>query len=716
MSVVLGLLVGSAALPSAANAASAPPRIDLRVLVVTDGTPWVEAIRAELAAEGAPATVVTLGDSTRPQLTSAFLADQLSDGTPHAKFQGVVLPSQAPTGLGAAELTALSSFEQDFAVRQITGFAYPNVTVGENSPLYSGALDGTTAQVTPAAAAAGFGYLAGPVTFEDNDPTMTEAYGYLATARPDDPATGAHFEPFLTASVPGTSTTGVLAGVYRASGIEQLVLNFAYNGDQQQFKVVSHGIVTWLTRGVHLGYYRNYLSVHVDDLFGADDRWNIAAHCTPGNNDCPPGTPDTTPIRMTPQDAVDAAAWQTAHDFRFDFLFNGGSSDEIVADQGSDPLTTTLQSLATQFRWVNHTYTHEFLGCVQDFTVIPWRCATDPATGQTAWVSQQFIDDQIAKNLTFAQQHGLAVVPDELVAGEHSGTLILPQQPQDNPNFLAALQADGIGWLGMDASREPAQRQVASALGVPRHPINVFYNVANPAEEVAEYNWIYTSRADGGSGICEDHPDTTTCIKPLDGATGYQSYILPLESRIALGHVLGNDPRPHYVHQSNLAEGRLLYPLLENILSTYRAEFAANAPVVSPSLTDSGVALQRQAAWQATRDAGTVSAYEQGGAVTVEGTADASVPVTVPDGTTVNGAAFGDAYAGERSGYADVGPSRVLTLTRPSARTQPSSALRVPAARIVASLATAPRPSVPNQAAPRKANIATAATLPRAAK
>ena len=115
----------------------------------------------------------------------------------------------------------------------------------------------------------------------------------------------------------------------------------------------------------------------------------------------------------------------------------------------------------------------------------------------------------------------------------------------------------------MDASREPAQRGVGSALGVPRHPINIFYNVANPDEEVSEYNWIYTSVADGGSGICTANPETTTCIAPLDPATGFTGHIVPEQVRIMLGYVLTNDPRPFYVHQSNLAESGLLYPVLD---------------------------------------------------------------------------------------------------------------------------------------------------------
>jgi len=46
-----------------AAAATSAPRVDLNVLVVTDGTPWVEAIQQQLASEGVPTTVVNLADS-----------------------------------------------------------------------------------------------------------------------------------------------------------------------------------------------------------------------------------------------------------------------------------------------------------------------------------------------------------------------------------------------------------------------------------------------------------------------------------------------------------------------------------------------------------------------------------------------------------------------------------------------------------------------------
>ena len=211
--VLIALLVALAGPGPAAAAGS--PRIDLRVLVLTDGSAWVEGIRQQLDAEGVPSTVVTLADPARPVITSAFLADQLADGTPHAKFDGVVVPG---SGVSADELAALAAFEAQFGIRQVDAFSFPSAAVGLNAPAFAGSLDGVTATVTPAGLGDAFRYLTGPVAFEDNDPAVAESFGYLTTPLPDDPATGSHFEPIVTAAAPGTATQHVIAGVHRSGG------------------------------------------------------------------------------------------------------------------------------------------------------------------------------------------------------------------------------------------------------------------------------------------------------------------------------------------------------------------------------------------------------------------------------------------------------------------------------------------------------------------
>ena len=680
------------AAPSAAAATA--PRVDLGVLVITDGNPWVEAIRQQLTSEGVPVKVVDLSNSGRPAIDSSFLSGTLANGTPEGHFQGVVLSNDAPAGLSAAELNALASYETAFSVRQVDAYAYPNGNVGLKPPAFGGSLDGSAATVTAAAKADGFGYLKGSFSFQGTA-GGSQSYGYLAQPLPD--TSTASFTPYLTETIPGTSTTGTLAGVYSSSGREQLVVGFGYNYYQLQYRYLAHGVADWVTRGIHLGYWRNYLTVDSDDVFNADAEWSQAGKCTPNDSTCPPGTPATTPSRMTPADVTFATSWQNSHDFKLEFLYNGGASSRFQVN-GTDPLLSAIKPVASSFWWVNHTYTHQWLGCVQDFTVTPWRCATD-GSGTTQWVDAGTINGEITNNITWARQNGIPIEPDELAPGEYSGLRILPQQPVDNPNLVQAIASNGIRWVPLDASREPAMRPIGSALGVPRHPIDVFYNVSTKASEVSEYNWIYDSAADGGSGLCT--AAGTSCLGPLSLKTGWDSFIAPRQITTMLTSAVQNDPRPFMFHQSNLTSDRLLYPVVSGVLSSYRAVFAGNAPIVNQRLSAAGAAMHSQDQWAQASAAGTVSGYVQGSTVTISGPSGTSVPVTAPNGTkvgTAKGAAFGSAYGGELSAYTTLG-SGALTLALKAApypgspASAPSTAATSPDPRSTPAIDTARDPA-----------------------
>ncbi|WP_328428262.1 hypothetical protein [Streptomyces sp. NBC_00443] len=648
-----GLLSLGLGVPGAA--AAGEPRIDLRVLVVDNGDAPVQAITAQLRSTGIPYTTVDLTDAGRPTVTAAFLSDTVG-GTPRAKYQGVVLPNEAPFGEGSAEQTALESYERTYGIPQVDAYTWAHPGVGldyTSEGGFAGSLDGQQAAVTAQGKAGYFGYLDGAFAFEDNDPSVLESYGFVAR-----PRTG--FTSYVDVPVPGGSGRGSLVGEYTNDGRRQLVVTFAYNQYQQQFRVLARGIVEWLTQGVHLGQARNYFAVHVDDVFAPDARWDTERNCTPGDIDCVGGGgEETPPIRMTAEDAVRAAQWQRERGFKLDMVYNAGSGEEWKSENGgTDPLATQLLADKAQYRWINHTYTHPFLGCVQDTSTVPWSCAKN-ADGSTRYMSRADISAQIRDNHNWGVTKGLPLDRTELVTGEHSGLKTLPQQPDDNPNLARALADNGVKWIASDNSRDPAQRPVGAALTVPRYPMNVYYNVGTEEEMVDEYNWIYTSTADGGSGICENNPASTCLDDPLDTATGYDDYIVPLEARTALGHTISNDPRPHYAHQSNLAEDRTLYPVLDKVLADYRALFADNTPVENLAQSAIGTELQRRAAWQSALAKGSVTAYRIGNTVTVTAPSGTQIPVTAPQGTVkqllIGTTAFGTPYAGERSAWTTPG-------------------------------------------------------------
>jgi hypothetical protein len=188
------------------------------------------------------------------------------------------------------------------------------------------------------------------------------------------------------------------------------------------------------------------------------------------------------------------------------------------------------------------------------------------------------------------------------------------------------------------------------------------------AAEVSEFNWYNTSKADGGSGICQGSK-TTTCLTPLNPQTGWTSVIVPGQVQIVLAAVLSGDARPFFMHQSNLTGDRLAYAVMDGVLSAYRAVYSPSAPIVNLPMSGDGAVLRDQQLWTQAMRSGQVSAWVQGNTLTVVGPPGTPVPVTAPAGTTVGspaGPAFGTAYAGEVSGYTTLG-SQPLKLVLGSA-------------------------------------------------
>ncbi|MBO0776635.1 MAG: hypothetical protein J2P34_09985, partial [Actinobacteria bacterium] len=353
------------------------------------------------------------------------------------------------------------------------------------------------------------------------------------------------------------------------------------------------------------------------------------------------------------------------HHFKVEFLYNGGSSSRFQVN-GTDPLLAAVRPVAGDFYWVNHTWTHAYFGCQQNFTVVPWQCVR--SDGKIVWAANaSLINSQLEQNFAWARQQGIPAEPGVVASGEYSGLMLQPQQPVDNPSLDNAMGQDGIKWIALDASREPNMRPVGSALGVPRHPIDIGYDVDTIASEVNEFNWYNDSKADGGSGLCQGSK-VTACQAPIKNpASGFASVIVPGQAQIVYNALLAGDPRPFFMHQSNLTGDRIAYPVMDAVLSAYRAVFNTSAPIENLPMSGDGTVLRNSQLWQRALSAGAVTAWVQGDTVTVSGPAGTPVPVTVPDGTrTTSGPEFGTAYGAGRSGWTTLG-SKPLKLTLGSA-------------------------------------------------
>ncbi|MHC5559856.1 hypothetical protein [Kocuria sp. U4B] len=638
----------------------AEPKIDLVVLVVFDGSAMVAAYEDRLNREGIPLMRLDLTDPERPVLDETFLT-AADPHARHAKFQGVILPSSSPAGLKPDELAALHRYESQFAVRQISASVWPDAALGMNAPEHSGAVDGMNATVVGAARRGDFGYLLGDVKLDDFDPAVNESYGHLATPKP---STGARLDPVLTTRMSRNGEEAVLIGIHDHGAREEMFNTFASNQYQHHFHVLAHGQLEWLTRGIHLGRYRNYFSVHVDDVLMANKLWSRDSGCnnTHGCTRAPsPRAVDTT--RMTAADVHFLKKWQRKWDFPLHMVFNGsGSADRVSGvDGGREPLLDTFLADPSAFRWINHTYSHLNLGCI--YPHLPHgeqKCVTD-SSGAVQYVPGDTIRDEITENQRFAESHGMAIEPASLVTGEHSGLAAWPTPPHDNPYLAPALTDAGIAWIAADASRERDQRQIGSAFTVPRHPMNLFFDAATREQEVDEYNWVYSSRNDGGSGFCEEHPETSTCIEPLPASSGFEEHIVPTEARTGLMHVLGNDPRPHYVHQSNVTKDRIALPVLERMLSWYRDTYADNTPPVVPTMAEAGTVLRDQATWA--REDGATAVYWRGTVIVSAAHSGAVVPVSMPDGTTVDGEYLPETYSGKDTANLVISDGSTTVLT-----------------------------------------------------
>ena len=289
-----------------------------------------------------------------------------------------------------------------------------------------------------------------------------------------------------------------------------------------------------------------------------------------------------------------------------------------------------------------------------------------PATSTTPDSS---ISQEIGLDQAFAAANGFTnYTPAAVVTGEHSGL--------ESPNMPAAFADTGITTFAQDGSRQPQQYSLGGALGSPRYPSNIYYNAANWPDELSEYNTLYVAQGDsigsttfpGENGRCADTSSTTCRTAPATEAD-----VLASESRIMLGHVLNNNPRVNYAHQTNLIGpatqngqdyGYIILDLISNMQNQFNTWYNSTAPLVQMTDVTAAQVLQEQGAWASAETGGQATASEQNGVVTVTNAgAEVKIPVTVPAGTTVNGAAFGTAYGGQLSDWVDLGTGATETLT-----------------------------------------------------
>ncbi|MCW2989545.1 MAG: hypothetical protein JWM73_139 [Solirubrobacterales bacterium] len=409
--------------------------------------------KSMLAGEGVPFDAVITRDSA--PITAATLQNSATTG----KYEAVILATGSLTDcsvspcadtMGPDAWTALQAYEKAFAVREIGGYGWPSPAYGTEWGGNCGNKSNMTLNVTPAGAAT-FGDLAGSV------PTDKGVWGCEMT-----PLAGSSFQTLVS------GPNGAVVGTFtRTDGVETMFNSIDGSDWTIHSRLLFHGMLRWVTKGIYLGAYRNYFGLDVDDVFLGNDRWDPSTHTL--NPD------ESTIIRMTPADVMRAVAWEASTGVSLNMLFNADGADASTTPEmvttttgngknkkvvtkptgkkvAADPLTLAILAGKNAFRWTSHTFTHA------DLDAAP----------------QSEIADELNQNIAFAKKNGLpGFNPAELTTGGHTGLA--------NPAMPAALNQVGIKSIGSDASRGLAPVGIGAATTLPRYPTGVYYNVGTRA-------------------------------------------------------------------------------------------------------------------------------------------------------------------------------------------------------------------------------------------
>ena len=568
--------------------------LDMQVLVVTSGKSEADfpAITLALDYLGTPYTVLDISTTG-----NIIPSGSLSNGC-HGFFQGVIF-TFGNNRYTISNISDLDTYENQFNVRQVNWYVYPDPNFGLASPV--GTVDASSTPYNfhyEAAAGSIFPYanVANPVG-------IVNAFIYLSAA-----ANGS--TPLLT-----DDSGNVLAAVYNMPlAYQYLSLTFDSNQYLTHDLVLSYGLINWVTQGMFLGEHHTYFTPQVDDYFIDDSEWTPGLACSTN----PDGT--GTSIRINAADLSAFLTWQSAtqstpvsSNFMVSMAFNG-----FGAQPGSypnDDLTPATQTNQASFNWINHTFDHTNLNNV------------DYATA-TSEITQ---NNSTATTLGFTNYN-----PANMVTPDISGL--------SNTAFLQAAVDNGVSYLVSDTSRNGEgnptpntgiiNQYQPSILEIPRHPNNLFFNVASPDDWVAEY----------------------TCIYPQFGYTYTQ--ILDNISDSFLANMLKGDLDPEMFHQPNLhaydGTRSLLGDLVDMTFTKYTS--LVNFPILSPAEDVLGTKMANRAQYNL---AGVTASFIPHQRIMVTAQQTATVPVT---GLSTTGA---ETYDGQTISHLSLTGGQTLTLPIP---------------------------------------------------
>ena len=358
-----------------------------------------------------------------------------------------------------------------------------------------------------------------------------------------------------------------------------------------------------------------------------------------------------------------------------DFAPGGGQSTPTE----SAPVVVTGSTSSVTLTWAAVCHAAEFKIYREVSGSNEWKLLTTEPAPTTAppnsWFSNPTTNKAVAGGGALEQSYTDTGAAGTAAAAPPIANEAIESAYPQNPVFIPALEGVGIKFFGSDASKPYPNPTIAGstaeaypsgstfidgpARAIPRYPTNIYYNVSTEAQEVDEFNTLYTAEADGGK--CKESPTNTCETKPAN----FAEVVADVDTNM-FQHVMGNDPRPHYFHQPNMmgtpppgppttgtppatlpskGDG-LFYSVLNPMLEEYDSYF--NTPLEQPTMAQIGALLAEQQAWSKANTS-QVSGYIEGNTVTLQNTGTEAVNTPLTGVTGV-----GAVYGGIQSGWTSV--------------------------------------------------------------
>jgi peroxiredoxin len=393
---------------------------------------------------------------------------------------------------------------------------------------------------------------------------------------------------------------------------------------------------------------------------------------------------------------------------------NGADGNAATATASvADDLVGNLQSYQQYFHWISHTYDHP--------TTLNGLCQSTPAPscGNTTDTGDD-IDLEVKTNLYVASSAGGVDLDTDKTVGPYSdgalepltftdfnpGNIVTPGVTGLNdPNVPGYLYADGIRYAVSDTSvattTDPPNNNGPNPLPnvgivnsyepgiyeVPRHPNDVFYNVANWGDDDAEFICIYSNYVPPGS-TASPAPDP-----PFNTYNAAQ--VLDFTSTTFVNNMLMGDMDPEMFHQpdlhfsdnyanlTNAAPSGTIPASVSSFLGTatthvssllsdtYDLTFSKyealyNLPVLTPTLDQLGGLMQNRNSFNlAGVTASIVGAGTASATLTITMPSTATSPTTAVIPVTGLASTSSELYGGQTISHINMTPGQTITFPLP---------------------------------------------------